>query len=373
MTLPSRAPAWSDDDVEALVAAVAAEPARRDELVALLREDSAVFAGRGSVAATRRRSWIIASFATVGLPPTALPYVLEDLESEVDPFAVAAAAHAVGGLAVPTPAVAAVLVDALVRLRARDDTVSLASLRPSWPVARPTTVLGELLTAIGQVGGAASGQRDRLIRLRGEHASTWSTPVRRQLDAVIAGLPHDCCAAQADRSGDPAGDAFVATDVDLAAVELEDQDGVPLTFDALLAGRRAVVAFFYTRCPNPNKCSLTISKLAELQGLLEADGLADRVRIAAITYDPGFDRPERMRRYGHSRGLRFTGSVRMLRATTGHELLRRHFGLRVGYVGSIVNRHAIELFLVDAGGAITTTWARAQWDLSDVRSQLLTS
>ncbi len=63
-----------------------------------------------------------------------------------------------------------------------------------------------------------------------------------------------------------------------------------------------------------------------------------------------------------ARGLRFSDDVSMLRAVDGIEPLRRHFELRVGYVGSIVNRHAIELYLTAPGGKPVRTWARAQWD-----------
>ena len=56
----------------------------------------------------------------------------------------------------------------------------------------------------------------------------------------------------------------------------------------------------------------------------------------------------------------------MLRAPDDHETLQRHFGLRVGYVGSIVNRHAIELFLLDADGNLAHAWTRLQWDVDDV-------
>jgi protein SCO1/2 len=95
------------------------------------------------------------------------------------------------------------------------------------------------------------------------------------------------------------------------------------------------------------------------------------VCIAGITYDPGFDLPARLHHYGASRGLRFTSTVRLLRAVTGHDDLRGAFELRVGYTGSIVNRHAIELYLVDAAGGISRSWTRRQWDAGDVVSVLV--
>lgn len=308
----------------------------------------------------------MATFEGVGLPPAALPYVLEDLENDLDPYAVAAAAKAMRGMSTPSPFVAAPLVEALSRMRARDDTVTFESLRPSWPVKSPTTALLEILASIRWLGDEAAGQRARLESLRGEHSETWSTAVRRALDATIDALPSHCCESHHAAPTTDAIDVTGAVDVDVDGILLEDQDGRQLTLDAWFNRRTVIVAFFYTRCPNPNKCSLTITKLAELQRVLDAGGLADRVNIAAITYDPGYDLPARMRSYGESRGLRFNDSVGMFRAPDRHEVLQRHFGLRVGYVGSIVNRHAIELFLVDPEGRIARTWARLQWDVEDV-------
>ena len=51
-------------------------------------------------------------------------------------------------------------------------------------------------------------------------------------------------------------------------VEPEDQDGRRLTFGECFVGAPTVAVFFYTRCTNPNKCSLTIAKLAQLQAAI---------------------------------------------------------------------------------------------------------
>ena len=161
---PASAPA--EHDIEAIVAEIRLDPARRDELVDLLREDAPIYAGRGGAAATRIRGWIMATFEVVGLPPAALPYVLESLESDLDPYAVAAAAKAVRGMSEPAPSVAAMLVQALTRLRARDDTVTFESLRPSWPVRCPTTALLEILASVRWLGDGAASQRGPLEALR---------------------------------------------------------------------------------------------------------------------------------------------------------------------------------------------------------------
>ena len=66
---------------------------------------------------------------------------------------------------------------------------------------------------------------------------------------------------------------------------------------------------------NPNKCSLTITKLARLQKRIGEEGLQGRVNVAAFTYDPAFDRPARLHAYGADRGMSFDDRNRLLRTT----------------------------------------------------------
>jgi protein SCO1/2 len=123
-----------------------------------------------------------------------------------------------------------------------------------------------------------------------------------------------------------------------------------------------VVVFFYTRCDNPQKCSLTITKLARLQNSLLDRGLAEQIRTAAITYDPAFDTPERLRGYAKNRGVLLNANHRMLRAIDGISALRAHFKLGVNFVASLVNRHRIEVYLLDAAGGIAGSFQRVHWD-----------
>ena len=58
----------------------------------------------------------------------------------------------------------------------------------------------------------------------------------------------------------------------------EDHEGASITFEEFFRGHPSIVVFFYTRCDNPLKCSLTVTKLARVQQLLEARGLADRIQ-----------------------------------------------------------------------------------------------
>ena len=139
-----------------------------------------------------------------------------------------------------------------------------------------------------------------------------------------------------------------------------------ITFNEFFQGHPSIVVFFYTRCDNPLKCSLTVTKLARVQKLLKSQNLDEQIQTAAITYDPGFDLPERIRRYGEIRDVRLDASHRMLRATNGIEPLQQHFKLGINFIESLVNRHRLEVYILDSNGRIAASFERLHWDEQEV-------
>jgi protein SCO1 len=152
----------------------------------------------------------------------------------------------------------------------------------------------------------------------------------------------------------------------IESVNFEDQDGRSITFGQFFRGRPSIVVFFYTRCDNPLKCSLTISKLARIQKLLGEEGLGDQINTAGITYDPGFDLAERIRKYGEHRGVEFSDRHRMLRTRAGIEPLWRHLRLGVNFIESLVNRHRLEVYVLDAEARVAAHFERVQWNEKEV-------
>src|SRR5262245_48478395 len=71
-----------------------ADSARHANLTELLREDSAVYSQRGGDAVVRMRGWVLVRLAQMGIDDADLPFVLEELESGLSPYLVAAAARA---------------------------------------------------------------------------------------------------------------------------------------------------------------------------------------------------------------------------------------------------------------------------------------
>lgn len=363
---------------EADIVATIDEARRRrapDELVTLLPERAPLWEGRTAAEVTRLRGWLLAAFAETGLPTTALPYALETLESGHEPYEVAGAAIAVRGGDGPGPEIVPFLLRAIRNLTGADTTLSFERYDPRWPFARPTTALVEVLRTIAGLGARASSAAAELERLIAapDYAAGTRAEMQVALDAV-RDAPGGCgCAVE--QAGHPCcdGPALPAPLDEHAAgapgrtpqVALQDQDGQPTTFAAFFCAKPSVVAFFYTRCDSPYKCSLTVTKLATLQALIRDRGLAGAVRLAAITYDPDFDHPKRLKLYASDRGLTFDDDTRCFRTTSGFAELSSHLGLGVSYGPSTVNRHQIELYLLGEGGEPAASFTRLQWEPED--------
>ena len=124
---------------------------------------------------------------------------------------------------------------------------------------------------------------------------------------------------------------------------------------------------------NPNKCSLTITRLARLQQRLMMEGLQHRFGIAAVSYDPAFDRPSRLRAYGEGRGMAFDDRSRLLRTTGPFEPFQRWLDLGVGFGSTTVNQHRLDVVVLDHNGNPDATISRLQWDEDDIFAALKTA
>ena len=290
-------------------------------LLKLLREDAQIYEGRGATEAERLRAFVMECVSRAGLARDALAFIREDLETATDPYTIAAAARAVRHLPSLPPDIEDLLRGAADRVGFVDENVCL-DVYPAPQAAVGLSAVAEVMETLAAVGLATRGE------------------------------------ARPSRETEAPEDAIVR----LRDVALEDQDGQATTLEQLVIGRPSVIAFFYTRCMNPDKCSRTIGRLGALQDLVAEAGAV----VAGITYDPAYDSPERLRRYGEDRGFRFGPRARLLRSIGSFEPIRRTLRLGVGYGAATVNRHAVELFVIDPAGRLVAFRARELWDERDV-------
>ena len=264
-------------------------------LAAMLGQGADHFHGLSTGDAERVRGHILAAFGEDRASECALPAIREELRTSLSPIVLAGAARAARSL------------------RAIDEEVR-----------------GLLLAASERIA-----LRDEYVRFDGAAAST----AREEIAAALAARPRSCCAGGA-RAADP-----VRFSLSPAAVErtvVEDQSGERFALAELLRRRTSLIAFFYTRCMNPAKCSLTVTRLAGLARELHALDL----NLLGFSYDGAYDTPPRLTAYGRDRGFPFGERARLIRCRSGWKGVRAGFGLKVGYGQASVNDHARELFLV---------------------------
>jgi protein SCO1/2 len=359
-----------------LVDALAADPDRREQLTDLLREDQPVYNQRGAATIVRMRGWVLLALERAGVSDASLLFVLEELDAGTDPYLVAAAARALRSYPHPTAALAPFAMRALANIRYHDEPVSFENYGEYAVSSTGTSPVRELLTTLAWLGPHARGVLGEVESLRAPLEGL-SKKLLIEVDRAVEAIR---CADQVPEPGTapcctlPSGLRSTISwafnsrrDSDqIESTVFEDQNGELITFKEFFRGHPSIVVFFYTRCDNPLKCSLTVTKLARIQKLLEAQGLADKIHTTAISYDPAFDLPERIRVYGKDRGVRMDASNRMLRATNGINALRKHFKLGVNFIESLVNRHRIEAYILDAEGRIAASFERIHWDEQQV-------
>jgi cytochrome oxidase Cu insertion factor (SCO1/SenC/PrrC family) len=362
-------------DMFAAVDRLRALPGSGNYLANLLPEQSAIYVGRPSGDAERLRGYVLASFEQTGLPETAMAFVVEELESGDSPYVVAAAAKAARGANAVPEHIVSLLLDAIERISQSDDVVRFKHDEPLENGAAATTALMELFRTLAWLGARASTVLPSLEAMLQRRPSAFSDAVRADIENAITAISRadrpkapSCCA---DKSFSEALIPLNRTDVD--DIELQDQDGKVFCFRDFFLGRISVLAFFYTRCMNPNKCSLTITKLARLQQLARDAGLHDQINIAAITYDPAFDLPKRLYQYGANRGLSFDDRTRLMRSTGPFDPFRHRFELGVGYGSATVNQHRLDALVLDRRGWPIASYPRIQWREEDLLGALRSS
>ena len=365
----------SSQPFEALVDACVSDPKRHAELIALLQEDHPLYDQRGTATIARMRGWILLALARTGITDASLLFVLEELDTGKDAYLVAAAARALRSYAHPCEAFAPYVMRALTNVR-HDEPVSFDSYDAYAISSKDSSAVSELLATLEWLGPRARGVRQEFELWRNRPGvsrklSSEIDQVYRAISEANSSAGHDACCRLPEGLGNVLSWAAGGrrSGKEIGQTSFEDHTGARITFQEFFSNRPTIVAFFYTRCDNPLKCSLTITKLARIQKELESRGLADRIQTAAITYDPGFDLPERLRGYGQSRGLRMDACHRMLRPLEGIGPLRAHFKLGVSFIESLVSRHRVEVYILDRSGRTAVQFQRTHWDEQEVLAE----
>ena len=332
-----------------------------EKLIGLLSEEHVVYLQKSTAATARMRAWILVGFGKIGLCQDSLIYAIEELESGIEPYLVAAAAIALRAYPTKDTSFARYLINAIANIRFHDEPVRFARYG-EYSEDESCTAITEILKTLVWLGVTSLSQNDiELLRSLPEFHQPIINRLALYETVDSQNNSHTCCELPSlfGRFAIPVGSKV--DEADLAEVLFEDQDGNVVSFHEFFTDTPTIVAFFYTRCDNPYKCSLTVSKLANVRRYLQNQNSEQPISVAAITYDPDFDNCDRVRTYGADRGIVFDSNTRLLRCIRGMDTVRKYFRSGSNFIGTLINRHRIEAFVLDSTGKVFATFQRTRW------------
>lgn len=140
-----------------------------------------------------------------------------------------------------------------------------------------------------------------------------------------------------------------------------DQDGNAMKLSDLV-GKPIVMSFIFTRCGNQRMCPAITLQMANLQRSLEAEDMSDDVRVVLVSYDPVYDTPERLKKYGGTRGFRFThGDVMLQPDVDDYRDMISELAVAIAPLPDGTFDHAMELLLIDAQGRFVRDYQGDLW------------
>lgn len=352
-------------------------PKLHTKLTALLKERHHVYYDKSANAVIRMRGYVLYSLYLIGLPDYALIFVYEELESSREAYLVAAAAKALRKSKKKSTEMAALLLKAFDNIKSSDNFISFDNYYQQWPLTNKTTATNEILTSMQWLGAYAKIGLPTFKQLVKTGGGTFHQSYVSAIEQTINSIENDhtlvedCCGDTSYPS--PKVNTFLAKKSQTAVLKeilLEDHNDRKVYLGELIKEKVNLIAFFYTRCDNPLKCSLTITKLADLQRKLATTSWGNKVNLLAISYDSFYDLPYRMKKYGEARGMMLNEQARMCRVLPDISSLSNYLDLGVNYTGEVVNRHTIELYLLDDKAQIVKRFSRRQIDNSRIMADL---
>ena len=133
------------------------------------------------------RGWILLALARSGLSDQALIFVLEELDTGIDAYLVAAAARALRSYAQPNETFAPFVGRALNQIRYHDEPMSFESYGEYATSSTGTSAVSELLATLAWLGPNARAVLPQLERWRAEHGL--SRKLRTRSRSGSAGNP----------------------------------------------------------------------------------------------------------------------------------------------------------------------------------------
>ena len=159
---------------------------------------------------------------------------------------------------------------------------------------------------------------------------------------------------------------------------LINQDGKSLHLSQY-KGKAVALTFVYTRCPQPDQCTLMSSNFAAIdQELQKQPDVYSRTHLLTISFDPEYDTPKVMRSYGASHTGRYSDEKfdHWEFATGSADDVKRiaeFFGLRYfkdSSTGEDQVMHSLRTAVIDPAGKLVKLYRGNEWKPAEVADDL---
>jgi protein SCO1 len=162
--------------------------------------------------------------------------------------------------------------------------------------------------------------------------------------------------------------------------QLVNQDGKPIHLSQY-AGKALALTFVYTRCPQPDQCTLMSNNFAAIdRELQQQPDVYAKTHLLTISFDPDYDTPKVMRSYGASHTERYsdetfqhwefaTGSSDQVKG------IAQFFGLRYFHdteSGEDQVIHSLRTAVIGADGKLVKLYRGNEWKPAEIVEDLRT-
>ena len=159
---------------------------------------------------------------------------------------------------------------------------------------------------------------------------------------------------------------------------LLNQDGKPIRLSQF-KGKALALTFVYTRCPQPDQCTLMSNNFAAIdKNLQQQPDVYTKTHLLTISFDPQYDTPKVMRSYGASHTGRYSDeSFQHWEFATGSpdeiKRIAEYFGLRYfkdSSTGDDQVIHSLRTAVIDRDGRLLKLYRGNEWKPAEIADDL---
>lgn len=151
--------------------------------------------------------------------------------------------------------------------------------------------------------------------------------------------------------------------------ELINQDGEKIRLSQFQE-KVKFISFIYIRCSMARMCPLTTKNFRRLQKLLGED-LAQKVELMLITFDPEFDTPDALKKYGEMYEADFTNWNFLTGSKEEIDAVCENYEIIHEKQADGMFRHSVMAYLIDKQNNIRKIYIGNGWDPLSVKMDIL--